>query len=178
MEQVWQALSVAVAVLALVCTTVLLALQVRQMSHERNALAILEAINRLTSQNIAEAFHRLSDVSERYTTDAEVKQRFRGSTDEDDMLMIGSYIEAVAVLARRGALDASMIVDAVGLSIRQRWEMIFPIVERRRRVDNNPYIMENFEWLAMYSAWWKDVPRNPRDRNYQPAQFSNVAFRV
>jgi hypothetical protein len=107
-----------------------------------------------------------------------VEQRFKGSTDEDDMVMIGSYIETIAVLARRGALDPSMIVDAVGLSIRQRWETIRRIVELRRRIENNPFIMENFEWLAMYSAWWKDVPRNPRDRNYQPAQFHNVVFRV
>ncbi len=178
MEQVWPALSVAVAVLALVCTTLLLAQQVRQMEHERNALAILEAINRLTSENVNNAFHRLADVCDRYPTDEDVVRRFTGSSDEDDMLMVGTYIETVAVLARRGALDPSMLVDAVGLSLRQRWDMIWPMVERRRRVSKNPYILENFEWLAMYSAWWKDVPRPARERNYDPAQFSNVVFRV
>lgn len=178
MEQVWPALSVAVAVLALVFTTLLLTQQVRQMEHERNALAMLEAINRLTSENVAASFHRLADVCERYPTDDDVRKRFKGSVDEDDVRMIGSYIETVAVLARRGALDTSMLVDAVGLSIRERWETIRPLVESRRRVTQNPFIMENFEWLAMYSAWWKDVPRNPRERNYQPNQFRDVVFRV
>ena len=177
MEQVWPALSVAVAILALVCTTVLLAQQVRQMEHERNALAILEAINRLTNENVRDLFARLAGVSLRYPTDEDVAQRFSGSADDEDVRMIGSYIETIAVLARRGALDASMIVDAVGLTIRQRWEELRPLMERVRRVRNNPYIMENFEWLAMYSAWWKDLPRPPRDRNYQPDQFRNVAFR-
>jgi hypothetical protein len=178
MEQVWPALSVAVAVLALVFTASLLAQQVRQMEHERNALAILEAINRLTHDNTRETFARLVGVSERYPTDEVVAQRFSGSLDDEDIRMVATYIETIAVLARRGALDATLLVDAVGLTIRQRWEMLRPLVERVRRVKNNPYIMENFEWLAMYSAWWKDVPRPPRDRNYQRDQFRDVVFRV
>ncbi|MBV8636760.1 MAG: hypothetical protein JO322_01620 [Candidatus Eremiobacteraeota bacterium] len=178
MEQMWPALSVAVAVLALVCTTVLLARQVRQMEHERNALAILEAINRLTDVNITETFHRLAGVSDRYPTDEDVARRFPESTDEDDIRMIGSYIETIAVLARRGALDPSLLVDAVGLSLRERWEVIRPVIERLRRVRGNPFILENFEWLALYSAWWKDVPRSPRERNYRPTQFCDVVFRV
>lgn len=178
MDQMWPALSVAVAVLALVCTTVLLAQQVRQMEHERNALAMLEAINRLTSDNITETFHRLAGVCDRYPSDEDVARKYKDSTDEDDIRMIGSYIETIAVLARRGALDASMLVDAVGLSLRERWEVIRPVIERLRRVRGNQGILENFEWLALYSAWWKDVPRSPRERNYRSAQFRDVVFRV
>lgn len=178
LDQIWPALSVAVALLALVVTTVLLARQVRQMEHERNALAILEAIRRLTDEVVVEVFARLSGVDQRYPDDRSIRERYYGSQDEADMLVVGSYVETVAVLARRGTLDPEMLVDSVGLPLRRRWETIRRFVERRRRIEENPYILENFEWLVMYSAWWKDTPRNPRERNYRPDQFKGVVFRV
>jgi hypothetical protein len=92
------------------------------------------------------------------------------------MSLVGLYVETVAVLARRRVIDPSLLVDAVGLGLRRRWAAIRTFILRRRRLENNPYIMENFEWLAMYSAWWKDVPRPKRDPNYDPAQFAHVAF--
>jgi hypothetical protein len=178
MEQLWPALSVGVAVLALVLTSVLLLQQVRQMEHERNALAILEAIKRLTDPYVSEVFRRLENVAERYPTDEDFKERFEGSADYEALKTVGSYYETIAVLARRGVLDPSLLCDAVGLSIRERWDTIRMVVERRRRLRNNPFILENMEWLAMYSTWWKDTPRNPRDRNYNPNQFAGVTFKV
>lgn len=177
-EQLWPAASVAVAVIALVFTSLLLARQVRQMEHERNALAILEAINRLTDPRIVEIFDRLATVDARYPQDEDICTRYRGSADERDFLAVAQYVETVACLARRRVLDASLLVDAVGLALRQRWESIRTFVMRRRRLENNDYILENFEWLAMYSAWWKDTPRPPRERNYDPQQFSSVEFKV
>ena len=170
--------SVVVAILALVLTSVLLARQARAMEHERNAIAILEAIERVTDERVVAIFDRLADVNERYPADADIVTRYHGSADERDFLAVAQFIETVACLARRKVLDPSLIVDAVGLPIRSRWASIKDFIERRRRVDNNPYILENFEWLAMYSAWWKDTPRSRFDRNYDPRQFAAVTFRV
>lgn len=89
---------------------------------------------------------------------------------------MSSYIETIACLARRGVLDPSLLVDAVGLMIRRRWAVVRSFTLRRRRIENNDYIGENFEWLAMYSAWWKDVPRPRGAANYDPAQFAGVEF--
>src|SRR5438270_5507451 len=157
--------SVVVAILALVLTSVLLARQARAMEHERNAMAILEAIERVTDERVVAIFDRLADVNERYPTDEDILLRYHASGDERDFLAVAQFIETVACLARRKVLDASLIVDAVGLPIRSRWASIKDFVDRRRRVENNPYILENFEWLAMYSAWWKDTPRPRFDRS-------------
>ncbi len=170
-EQLWPAASVGVAVLALVLTTFLLGRQVRQMEHERNALAMLEAIKRLTDPRIVEIFDRLRDVDQRYPTDDDIRERYHGSADERDFLVVGQYIETVACLARRRVLDASLLCDAVGMALRRRWATILPFVERQRALENNPYILENFEWIARYSNWWKDEPRPKGDRNYNPGQF-------
>ena len=170
--------SVGVAVLALVFTTFMLARQIRQMEHERNALAILEAIERLTDMRVVETFDRLRGINERYPTDEDIVTKYHGSRDERDFLVVGQFVETVACLARRRVLDPSLLVDAIGLALRQRWENIRPFVLRRRAVDDNEYIFENFEWLAMYSAWWKDTPRPRFDRNYAPRQFAAVEFRV
>ncbi|HZT12435.1 MAG TPA: hypothetical protein VFA29_06520 [Candidatus Baltobacteraceae bacterium] len=172
------AISTTVALLALVLTTFLLARQVRQMEHERNALAILEAIERLTDPRVVTIFERLRDVNQRYPSDADIAARYVGSQDDRDFQIVAQYVETIACLSRRRVLDASLLVDAVGLALRRRWDSIRTFVERRRRVENNEYILENFEWLAMYSAWWKDVPRPARDRNYAPGQFAGVTFRV
>jgi hypothetical protein len=170
--------SVSVAVLALVFTTLLLARQLRQMEHERNALAIMEAIERLTDPAVVTMFTRLRGINERYPTDDDITSRFYDSQDDQDFASVATFIETVACLARRKVLDPSLIVDAVGLTIRRRWNMIREFVERRRRLEQNPYILDNFEWLATYSAWWKDVPRPPGQKNYDSNQFSGVEFRA
>lgn len=177
-EQLSALASVLVAFLALIFTSILLARQARQMEHERNAVALLEAISRLTSPHLFDIFDRLAQLNDRYPTEEDLLQNFPGSNDEHDMMMAGAYIETVACLARRGVLDPSLLVDAVGYTIRRRWNSIGTFVERRRRAADNPYIMDNFQWLAMYSAWWKDKPRPARARNYDPKQFADVHFRV
>jgi hypothetical protein len=177
-EIISSAASTAVAVLALFLTTFLLARQVRQMEHERNALAILGVIERLTDPRVVAIFDRLRDVNQRYPTDTDIAERFKGSPDDTDFMEVGQYVETVACLSRRRVLDPSLIVDAVGLALRQRWDHIRDFVHRRRIVEGNEYIFENFEWLAMYSAWWKDTPRPKNDRNYDQRQFSGVVFHV
>jgi len=141
------------------------------MEHERNALALLDSIDRISSREIVDLFHQLEGISDRYPADADIRQRYHGSADERALLAIGQYIETVSTLARRGVLDPSLIVDSVGFLIRLRWSTIEPFVVRLRRVQQNAYIFENFEWLARYSDWWKDVPRPPNDPNYRPDQF-------
>lgn len=170
--------SVGVAVLALVFTSLLLARQVRQMEHERNALAILEAIGRLTDPRVLATFDQLHGINERYASDTDLLTKFHGSKDERDFLVVAQFVETVACLARRRVLDPSLLVDATGLALRARWGSIRTFVMRRRAVERNDYILENFEWLAMYSAWWKDTPRPRFDRNYYPDQFAGVTFRV
>ena len=163
--------SLLIAFATVVFTTILLARQVRQMEHERNALAILQAIDRLTSPEIVHVFTLLRGVENRYRDDATIAENFHGSKDDEALGMVGQYVETIACLARREVLDASLIVDAVGLMLRTRWAMVREFVYHLRRYNNNPYMFENFEWLARYSAWWKDVPRPARSLNYQERQF-------
>jgi len=152
-------------------STLMLSRQVRQMEHERNALAILRAIERLTSPTIVHVFIQLRDVAARYPNDEALRDRFLGSADEEALEIVGQYVETIATLARREVLDASLLVDAVGLMLRTRWTAIRDFVYHLRRFQGNPYMFENFEWLARYSAWWKEVPRPTGTENYQNSQF-------
>jgi hypothetical protein len=177
-EQIFSAASVLVAALALGVSTVLLARQNKHLEHERNAVAILEAINRLTDPVALQAFDSLHGVAERFKTDEDVLARFEDSPEDHALLLIAQYFETVACLARRGVLDASLLVDAVGYMIRVRWDTIRVFVEHLRRLRGNQYIFENFEWLAMYATWWRDTPRPPHERNYDPNQFAGITFKV
>ena len=171
-EQITPIGSLFIAFVTVVFTTLMLSRQVRQMEHERNALAILQSIDRLSSAPIVHVFTRLRGVELRYPDFDTIRQRFAGSEDEEDLAMVGQYVETIAALARREVLDASLIVDAVGLMLRTRWATIREFVYHLRRFNDNPYMFENFEWLARYSAWWKDTPRPPRALNYQENQFA------
>lgn len=163
--------SLIVSFATVLVTTLMLSRQVRQMEHERNALAILHAIERLTSPTIVHVFIQLRDAAGRYPTDEAIRDRFLGSEDEEALEMVGQYVETIATLARREVLDASLLVDAVGLMLRTRWTAIREFVYHLRRYQRNPYMFENFEWLARYSTWWKDVPRPTGSQNYQDSQF-------
>ncbi|HEX8806765.1 MAG TPA: hypothetical protein VF741_07435, partial [Candidatus Aquilonibacter sp.] len=72
-------ISTTVAIFALIFTTLLLARQVRQMEHERNAMAIMTAIERLSEPEIVSVFRRLRDVDARYPSDADIADRYRDS---------------------------------------------------------------------------------------------------
>jgi hypothetical protein len=159
-----------IAFATVVFTTYMLSRQVRQMEHERNALAILEAIDRLTSTEVVDVFTQLRGVDRRYPTDKDFAERFCGSDDERALNMVGQFVETIACLARREVVDVTLICDAVGYMLRERWATIEPFVMHWRRYNNNEFLFENFEWLAKYSAWWKDTPR-PNVPNYNPKQF-------
>ncbi len=177
-EQAFAAASVVVSLVALGLSSFLLTRQNKQIEHERNALAILDAIARLTDQKIVEAFAQLDGIGVRYADDETLRRDFDGSSDDRALVLVAQYVETVACLTRRRVLDASLLVDAVGFMLRSRWETIRPFVARLRRVRNNEFLFENFEWLVMYSSWWRDTPRPPNDRNYDPAQFAGVEFKV
>jgi nitrogen fixation-related uncharacterized protein len=177
-DQAFALVSIAVSLIALGLSTFLLARQNKQIEHERNALAILDAIAQLTDPQIVAAFAQLEGIGERYRDDETVRDTFEGSPDDHALLIVAQYVETVACLARRRVIDASLIVDAVGFMLRSRWSTILPFVERLRRVRGNAFLFENFEWLAMYSVWWKDVPRPPGDPHYDAKQFENVTFKV
>jgi hypothetical protein len=170
--------SIVVSLIALGISAVLLTRQNKQLEHERNALAILDAIARLTDPAIVAAFAQLESIGTRYPDDEAVRRGFVGSPDDHALVLVAQYVETVACLARRRVLDASLLVDAVGFMLRSRWNTILPFVERWRRVRDNEYLFENFEWLAMYSTWWKDIPRPPHDSNYDPQQFAGKRFKV
>jgi len=177
-EQLFAGSSIAVSLLALGLSTFLLTRQNKQIEHERNANAILDAIGRLTAPEIVAAFAQLELIGARYPDDDSVRRNFDGSDDDHALVLVAQYVETVACLARRRVLDASLLVDAVGFMLRTRWNSILPFVERLRRVRGNEYLFENFEWLAAYSTWWKDTPRPRGDRNYDPNQFGAVKFKV
>jgi hypothetical protein len=177
-EQLFSAASVGISLCALAFSTFFLARQNRHLEHERNAVAILEAIGQLTDPMIVKAFSQLENIGERYPDDQSVRDRFEDSADDEALTIVAQYVETVSCLARRGVLDASLIVDAVGFMLRFRWNTILPFVQRLRRVRNNDYLFENFEWLAMYSVWWKDTPRPPGEKNYDPKQFAGITFKL
>jgi Domain of unknown function (DUF4760) len=177
-DQLFAGSSIAVSLLALGLSTLLLTRQNKQIEHERNANAILDAIGRLTAREIVGAFAQLESIGDRYPDDDSVRRDFDGSDDDRALVLVAQYVETVACLARRRVLDASLLVDAVGFMLRTRWNSILPFVERLRRVRGNEYLFENFEWLATYSTWWKDTPRPRGDRNYAPDQFGGVKFKV
>ena len=163
--------SLLIALATVLVTAILMQRQARETAHERNALAILEAIDRMSAPELVAAFDELRGVNERYPTDNDIRTNYPGSADQRSMLVVGQFLETVACLARREVLDASLIVDSVGYMIRTRWMEVRDFTLRRRRVENNEYIYENFEWLYKYSEWWKDIPR-PNHPNYSPTQFT------
>lgn len=177
-DQVLAGASVFVSLVALGFSSYLLTRQNKQLEHERNAVALLEAIGRLTDPAIVNAFAELEGIAQRYPDDETLRRDFDGSPDDRALVLVAQYVETIACLARRRVLDASLLVDAVGFMLRSRWNTILPFVERLRRVRANEYLFENFEWLATYSTWWKDTPRPSDDANYDPKQFGGVNFKV
>ncbi|MGC2407463.1 MAG: DUF4760 domain-containing protein [Candidatus Cybelea sp.] len=177
-DQILSGASVIVSLSALAFSSFLLTRQNKQLEHERNAVAILEAIGRLTGPSIVSAFAQLEGIARRYPDDETVREQFDGSSDDQALVLVAQYVETIACLARRRVLDASLLVDAVGFMLRSRWATIAPFVARLRRVRDNEFLFENFEWLAMYSTWWKDTPRPTGDRNYDANQFANIEFKV
>lgn len=171
MDGIISIVSVFIALVAVTLSSVLLGRQIQHMERERNALAILAAIDRLSDEKMVRVFAELHGVETRYPTDEALARDYPNSEDEASLTAVGQYVETVACLARREVIDPSLIVDAVGLMLRTRWKMLRPFVTHLRRFYSNEFMFENFEWLARYSEWWRDIPRPARpnyDRNRLP----------
>ena len=117
-EQVFAGSSVAVSLIALGLSTVLLTRQNKQIEHERNALAILDAIARLTDPAIVARSRSSKIIGARYPDDEPRAPRFRRLARRSRAVLVAQYVETVACLARRRVLDASLLVDAVGFMLR------------------------------------------------------------
>src|ERR1700756_2589133 len=90
--------SLGVAFATVIVTASLMARQAREMAHERNALAILEAIDRLSSSELVAAFDQLRGANERYPTDEAYATDYPGSTDAQADMVVGQFMETVACL--------------------------------------------------------------------------------
>jgi len=174
MDAIISIASVFIALVAVTLSSLLLGRQLKHMERERNALAILAAIDRLSDDKMVRVFAKLRGVETRYTTDEALARDYPDSDDEAGLAAVGQYVETVACLARRDVIDPSLIVDAVGLMLRTRWKILRPFVDHLRRFYGNEYMFENFEWLARYSQWWKEIPR-PTQPNYDPQRLPDVA---
>ena len=73
-EQTFAAASVIVSLIALGLSSSLLTRQNKQLEHERNALAILDAIGRLTDSTIGLAFAQLEGIADRFPDDDSVRR--------------------------------------------------------------------------------------------------------
>ena len=173
-DQVLAAASIGIAIVAMASSSILLVRQNQQLEHERNAMAILDAISRLTDPAAMVAFESLEGIDARYPDDEAILTRFDDSEDDRNLLLVAQYFETVACLARRKVLDASLIADAVGFMLRTRWETIRPFVLRLRRLRGNETIFEHFEWIARYSAWWRTSAPPLKNPNYDPGQFAGL----
>src|SRR5579863_6487962 len=110
--------STIIAFATVLFTTIMMARQTKEIAHERNALALIEAIGGFSSPNVVQAFEDLRGVEKRYPTEADFRARFFGSDDERSLFVVGQFVETIACLARREVLDVTLIVDAVGLLLR------------------------------------------------------------
>src|SRR5579872_3694108 len=171
-DAVAPAASLIIAFATVVFTTLMLSRQVRQMEHERNALAIIEAIDRLSSPHMVRTFTQLRDVASRYPTDADIGERFPGSQDDNALTEVGQYVETIACLARRQVLDPSLLVDAVGVMLRARCALIRAFASHLPCYNQHVFKIENIEWLARSSGWWKGLPRPARAQNCSERQFA------
>lgn len=82
---------------------------------------------------------------------ARVDVREAEAMDEEAREALSYFVlqfETLGLLARRGALDAGLLRDAVGRDVARFWSKVQPYVEERRRALGSPEICRWTEWLA------------------------------
>ena len=113
------AASLIIAVATVVFTTLMLSRQVRQMEHERNALAIIEAIDRLSSPHMVQTFAQLRGVLEQLSESDRLILTFRYALDYTteeiaDILDINSTAVHMRLSRARQRLAERLEAEGVG----------------------------------------------------------------
>ena len=69
---------------------------------------------------------------------------------------VANFFENVGIYVKRGVLDANFTADMWGGIILTSWLRMTPMITNRRRVQNQPQIWQNFEYLAAICQQFKE----------------------
>lgn len=79
---------------------------------------------------------------------------------------VANFFENVGMYVKRGVLDENFTADMWGGIILNSWQRMTPLITNRRRVQKQPEIWQNFEYLAAICQQFKqrypngDYPKN------------------
>ncbi|HEY8313208.1 MAG TPA: DUF4760 domain-containing protein [Candidatus Baltobacteraceae bacterium] len=92
---------------------------------------------------------------------------------------VANFFENVGMYVKRGVLDENFTADMWGGIILTSWLRMTPMITNRRRVQEQPDIWQNFEYLAVICQQFKErypngnypkaVPRMPEAEVWQEA---------
>jgi hypothetical protein len=176
------AVSSAVSAIVIVATVAVGYRQIRlagdQLAHLRSATQ-LDGTMKVFAELESERF-RVA----RLFVETELEQRMREPSFREEMLssyhaldekrhkeiLVTELFEKIGTYARHGLLDSVLIADYCGPLIRQMWVKLESTgyLELRRR--NNPYILENFEFLYDAAMSWYENDEPP----FRTARRSNL----
>jgi hypothetical protein len=135
-------------------------MQIRHMRSSNQIAAVSEFREALESPEFSDILnfaiwevpHRLSDPSAR---EAMLARDWSGVPPEFRRLSkIANLFEYMGLLVKNKIIEADLVCDMWGYTVRRCWNALGPIIANRRAMLGNPAINENFEYLAALSDRW------------------------
>jgi hypothetical protein len=77
-----------------------------------------------------------------------MKRREENHEDYRKLLTEPNFLEDIAIMVQRGGMDFDLVNLSLGFSVPYRWSLWKPTIDELRRVDREPLIYKEFEWLA------------------------------
>jgi len=164
----WEALtaiSTALTGLVILLTVLFAARQVRALNEQSKAMgAQIEHLRRATqltgtlaifdeimTEEIAGATRFVVREFDEKMKDerfhAEALERAPDWTVHKEVLIL-RHFERIGTLVKNGLVDADVLLDFMGIFIRENWRHVRPLALEQRKLRGEPALWENFEYLA------------------------------
>jgi hypothetical protein len=175
------AISSAVSALVIAATVIVGYRQIRlasdQVEHLRRSTQLDGTMKAFAELNTPEfraarlfVENRLAERMEDEQFQAELLLPFHAlDEDEHKEIIVAQTFEKIGTYARHGLLDTTLIADYCGPLVREMWQRLEALGYFGYRRRNNPYSLENFEFLYDAAMVWFENDDPPFRTTRRPA---------
>ena len=175
------AISSAVSALVIAATVIVGYRQIRlasdQVEHLRRSTQLDGTMKAFVELNTPEfraarlfVENRLAERMEDEQFQAELLLPFHAlDEDEHKEIVVAQAFEKIGTYARHGLLDTTLIADYCGPLVREMWQRLESLGYFAYRRRNNPYSLENFEFLYDSAMVWFENDDPPFRTTRRPA---------
>lgn len=121
----------------------------RNMEAATNVQTIIKLYEIWTNQNMDKNRQLMRKC--KFNSYEEWREKYSNNEFGEAVRRVGRLYETFAILARRQAIDSTLLIEILGDALLSDWKFMKPLIYGLREEFNDPTIGINMEWMAKFA---------------------------